>query len=242
LIDLHNHILPEIDDGSKSLAMSLQMAQQALECGVTHIVCTPHIHQGYFDNDQNKIIEATKAFSEHLIAANCQLKLASAAELRICPEIMLWYNNNTLPYIGSWQGNNMILLELPHSHVPAGTDNLVRWLLNHNVQPLIAHPERNRDILADYRKFEMLKRCGCLFQLTAGSIIGRFSAPIQTLALKMLNEKSICVIASDSHNLERRPNDMGRCREFLLEECDNELVTKLVDTNPREITQTLGWM
>ncbi len=58
----------------------------------------------------------------------------------------------------------------------------------------------------------------------------------------MLNEKSICVIASDSHNLERRPNDMGRCREFLLEECDNELVTKLVDTNPREITQTLGWM
>jgi len=217
------------------------MAEQALACGVTHIVCTPHIHQGYFENTQNKIVAATKAFSEYLVAQGCQLKVASAAELRICPEIMSWYSNNTLPYLGTWRSKNVILLELPHSHVPAGTDNLIRWLLNKNVQPLIAHPERNRDILADYRKFEMLKRCGCLFQLTAGSVIGRFSAPIQTLALKLLNEKAICVIASDSHNLDRRPNDMGRCRDFLLEQFDSEYVTTLLETNPTKMTQTLDW-
>ncbi|MDU0356009.1 CpsB/CapC family capsule biosynthesis tyrosine phosphatase [Paraglaciecola aquimarina] len=218
------------------------MAEQAMECGVTHIVCTPHIHQGYFDNTQENIIEVAKTFSQYLTDAGCQLKIASAAELRICPEIMFWYKNNTLPYLGTWQGKNVILLELPHSHVPAGTDNLIRWLLNHNIQPLIAHPERNRDILADYRKFEMLKRCGCLFQLTAGSVIGRFSKPIQTLALKMLEQKAITVIASDSHNLDRRPNDMGRCRAFLQEHCDRDYVTTLVETNPKEITQTLGWL
>jgi protein-tyrosine phosphatase len=242
LIDLHNHILPGIDDGSKSLATSLQMAEQALQCGVTHIVCTPHIHQGYFDNTQDKIVKATQALSQHLAAAGCPLKLACAAELRICSEILSWHNNNTLPYIGMWKDKHVILLELPHSHVPAGTDNLIRWLLNNNVQPLIAHPERNRDILADYRKFEMLKRCGCIFQLTAGSVTGRFSAAIQTLSLKMLSEKSICVIASDSHSLERRPNDMGQCREFLQNEIDNQYVTTLFETNPTEMTQTLSWL
>ncbi|MGO4891726.1 tyrosine-protein phosphatase [Flavobacterium sp. W21_SRS_FM6] len=242
MIDLHNHILPGIDDGSASSETSLRMAEQALECGVTHIVCTPHIHQGYFDNDQTTILQATEAFSQYLVESSCKLKIACAAELRICPEIMAWYSKKILPYLGTWQNKNVILLELPHSHVPAGTDNLIRWLLNNNVQPLIAHPERNRDILADYRKFEMLKRVGCIFQLTAGSVIGRFSAPIQELALKMLHEKSITVIASDSHNLERRPNDMGRCREFMLNEFDGAYVTSLVDSNPRAMTQSLEWM
>lgn len=242
MIDIHNHILPGIDDGSDALATSLQMAEQALECGVTHIVCTPHIHQGYFDNTPDKIIETTQQLAHYLKSAGCSLKLACAAELRICPEIMQWCTDNTLPYIGRWQDKNVILLELPHSHVPAGTDNLIRWLLNKNVQPLIAHPERNRDILADYRKFDMLKRCGCIFQITAGSVIGRFSAPIQVLASKMLSEKSVCVIASDSHNLERRPNDMGLCRDALMQTFDQDYVTALLDTNPREITQSLHWM
>jgi len=241
LIDLHNHILPGIDDGSNSLEMSLCMAEQAIECGVTHIVCTPHIHQGYYDKSLDEIIEATKVFAQHLKKVGCRLKIACAAELRICPEIMSWYSNNTLPYLGTWQNKRVILLELPHSHVPAGTDNLIRWLLKNNIQPLIAHPERNRDILADYRKFEMLKRCGCLFQLTAGSVIGRFSQPIKELAWKMLNEKSINVVASDTHNLERRPNDMGRCRDMMSEQLDSDYVTDLVDRTPRNITQSLIW-
>lgn len=242
MIDIHNHILPGIDDGSASFATSLQMAEQALECGVTHIVCTPHIHQGYFDNTPDIINQTTQQLAQYLRSAGCRLQLACAAELRICPEIMQWCTNKTLPYIGWWQEKKVILLELPHSHVPAGTDNLIRWLLNNNVQPLIAHPERNRDILADYRKFEMLKRVGCIFQLTAGSVIGRFSTPVRDLALKMLDEKAITVVASDSHNIERRPNDMGRCREFMLNHYDNEYVKTIIETNPREITQTLEWI
>lgn len=242
MIDIHNHILPGIDDGASDVEVSLQMAEQAWMCGVTHVVCTPHINQGYFDNTQQSIEQAAITFSEHLVAAGCQLKIAYAAELRICPEIMGWVNNGTLPFIGKWQNKNVMLLELPHSHIPAGTDSLIRWLLKNDVQPLIAHPERNRDILADYRKFEMLKRCGCLFQLTAGSVIGRFSEAIKYCAWKMLEQKSVNLIASDSHNLERRPNDMGRCRDMLSGHFENDYVTNLLENTPREITQSLTWL
>ena len=241
MIDIHNHILPKVDDGSVSLETSLLMAKQAQDCGVTHVVCTPHIHQGYFDNTPNTIISATQELSYYLKESGCDLKIASAAELRICPEIMTWANSNSLPIIGHWQNKQVILLELPHSHVPAGTDNLIKWLLNKNVQPLIAHPERNRDILADYRKFELLKRCGCMFQLTAGSVVGRFSPKINNLAWKMLESKVIDVVASDSHNIERRPNDMGKCRELMSERIDKEYVRSLVDIVPRNITQSLHW-
>ena len=55
MIDIHSHILPGIDDGSRSLSMSLEMAKQAVENGITHMICTPHIHSGYFDNSLKTI-------------------------------------------------------------------------------------------------------------------------------------------------------------------------------------------
>jgi protein-tyrosine phosphatase len=241
LIDLHNHMLPSIDDGAHSVDIALQMALQALDSGVTHVVCTPHIHSGYYDNSLTTIQMATQEFAEYLQLHQCPLKIACAAEVRICPEIMRWQASGDLPYLGQWQGKDLLLLELPHSHIPAGTDKLIKWLMTHNVQPLIAHPERNRDILQDYRKFTQLKNQGCLFQLTAGALLGRFSAAVESLAWRMLDEHSISIIASDSHNLERRPNEMGKCRARLAEYLDPVYVSKLFEQTPMIMTQYLLW-
>jgi len=234
-------MLPGIDDGAHSVDIALQMARQALDNGVTHVVCTPHIHSGYYDNSLTTIQTATNELAEYFQLQQCPLKIACAAEVRICPEIMRWQASGDLPYLGQWQGKDVLLLELPHSHVPAGTDKLIKWLLSNNVQPLIAHPERNRDILQDYRKFTQLKNLGCLFQLTAGALLGRFSAAIEALAWRMLDEHGISIIASDSHNLERRPNEMGKCRARLTEYFDPVYVSNLFEQTPMIITQHLLW-
>jgi protein-tyrosine phosphatase len=242
LIDLHNHLLPGIDDGANSVDVAWQMAQQAVDNGVTHVVCTPHIHTGYYNNSLTTIQLATQELAEYLQLKQCPLKIACAAEVRICPEILHWQASAALPYLGQWQGRNLLLLELPHSHVPAGTDKLIKWLLANNVQPLVAHPERNRDILQDYRKFTQLKNQGCLFQLTAGSLLGRFSAAIESLAWRMLDEHSISIIASDSHNLERRPNEMGKCRTRLADYLDAVYVSNLFEQTPMTMTRHLSWL
>lgn len=241
MIDIHTHILANLDDGATEMNESLKMAKQAQLDGVTRLVCTPHIHQGYFDNSAEAISSAYKLFTQKLAESDCPLSIAYSAEVRICPEIIEWLDNDQLPLIGQWQGKKALLLELPHSHVPPGVENLIKWLTDNNYQPLIAHPERNRDMLSDYSKVKYLEDLGCLFQVTAGSFIGRFSTRIRKLANLMLSNNMITVIASDTHNLTRRPNDMKQCFNELVKKNEEKYIEKLMIENPYKLTQSLNW-
>ncbi|WP_372621267.1 tyrosine-protein phosphatase, partial [Alteromonas stellipolaris] len=178
-------------------------------CGVTHLVCTPHIHPGFFDNTPAIIENAYNELVLELQRQHIPLKLSYAAELRVSEHIPIWIKQNAVPFLGDIDGKKVMLLEMPHSHIPSGLEPLIKWLLKNNVQPLIAHPERNRELLREQHKFDWLRRIGCWFQVTAGAITGRFGEPVQNFALTLLANKSFHVVASDTHDTVRRPNDMG---------------------------------
>lgn len=209
MIDLHSHILPGIDDGARNLDIALGMAHQAVECGITHVVCTPHIHKGYFDNSLSGIRLSFKQFEQEVQEANLPLTLSFAAEVRVSEQIPIWARQGELPFLGTYNNKNVLLLEMPHSHVPQGIEVLVKWLLQQDIIPLVAHPERNRELLSEPHKFAWLKKTGCMFQLTAGALIGRFGDKVENFARFLMEEKAFDVVASDSHDLTRRPNDMG---------------------------------
>lgn len=241
MIDLHSHILPGIDDGAKTLEDAVAMAKHSFEFGVTHMVCTPHIHQGVFDNNLATI---TSAFEQLVLALKEQqvpLKLAFSCEVRVTPDILPWVNAKSLPFIGEWEGKQALLLELPHSHIPPGVENLVRWLFKNNIQTIIPHPERNRDIITDYNKIHMLKRIGCLFQVTAGAFIGRFNEKVQLVAERLLADDLITYVASDMHNLHRRPNDMLACKQAIMQIADSDTANALVYDVPSTISRNLNW-
>jgi protein-tyrosine phosphatase len=235
LIDLHCHLLPGIDDGAADMAASLALAEDAVDKGVTHIVCTPHIHSGYFDNDLNTIAKVHADFSAALIENNIPLKSHYAAECRISPDLLQMFANKALPYIGEWDGKDVVLLELPHSHIPAGTDRLIGWFLRNNVQPMIAHPERNRDIIADYNKALWLKGKGVLFQLTAGVLTGTFSNAAMQKGFKMLEDNLVDIIASDAHSLKRRPVEMDAAYNLVSQNFGKEVSETLFVTTPWRI-------
>lgn len=241
MIDLHSHILAGIDDGAKDLDISLAMAMQAIDAGVTRMVCTPHIHQGYFDNNLTNIQQAFETLTIKLRQAECPLRIAFAAEVRICPEITDWVKKGQIPFIGKWKNRDAMLLELPHSHVPPGSENLIRWLMSNHIQPIIVHPERNRDIIDDYKKISLLRQAGAIFQVTAGSLCGRFSDGASQVAMRMLQEDKIAFIASDTHNTNRRPNDMGACMDVLLPLVGERRTSLLLFDTPNLITQELEW-
>ena len=241
MIDLHSHILPGIDDGAADLAASLAMAEQSVAVGVTHMVCTPHIHQGYFDNDPSTISQAYQSLVSHLAQAQCPLKLSFAAELRITPDIMLWHKTGQIPFLGRWHDKDVMLLELPHSHIPPGTEHLLRWLLKNNIQPVIAHPERNREIIANPERIYMLKRIGCLFQITAGAFIGRFSDAVRETARVFLQKDLITYVASDTHSIHRRPNDMDKAYMEVAALNGKDCAQRLFKTIPWLITQGNQW-
>jgi protein-tyrosine phosphatase len=242
MIDLHCHILPGIDDGAKDINDSLALVRAAISDGITHIVCTPHIQLGRFDNNINTISEAFNELELAVKQHELSVDLAFAAEVRICPEIMLLAKQNKLPFIGQWQENSgqvkdVLLLELPHSHIPPGTEQLIAWLHKNNIIPMIAHPERNRDIIADVTKFNRLSKLNCLFQITAASLCGGFGEISQKISEQLLLEDHVTIIASDAHSIKRRPPMLTQAKLAAAKIIGEEKAQKLVFDTPKAISK-----
>ena len=149
--------------------------------------------------------------------------------------VPVWFREDRLPYLGEYRGKKVLLLEMPHSNMPAGLDQLFRWLLNAGVQPLIPHPERNRDIWKRPEKIQWLRNQGCLLQVTAGAFTGRFGEHVEKIAKDMLRDNQIDLVASDTHDTKRRPNDMGEAFAVVSELASEEVAKTLFKTTPGSI-------
>ena len=204
MIDLHCHLLPGIDDGPRTLDDALALCRIAYQNGIQKAVTTPHILPGTYDNNLDSIKEAWIAFKIALQEAGIALELGYAAEIRIDPIIIEMAEADILPILGEFEGDRLVLLELPHTHIPPGCDELIHWLLAKGIRPLIAHPERNQAVIKKIKRIEPLIKAGCLFQITAGSLAGIFGDEPRDCAIKMLKRGWVTVLASDAHNLTYR--------------------------------------
>lgn len=235
MIDLHCHILPGIDDGASSLEEALSLARIAVADGITHMVFTPHVHPGRYDNNAQTIQPVFEQFQQALVDNDIPLVVMPAGEVRLSVEVLAMFASGQLPFLGEWDEKKVMLLELPHSHVPPGTDNLVKWLLDRGVLPMIAHPERNKGFIADERKLAPFVEMGCLFQLTAMSVTADFGQKAHELALRMLENQWVTVLASDAHNANHRPPILSKALEAAAEVIGVEEARRLVWENPARI-------
>jgi protein-tyrosine phosphatase len=237
--DLHCHIIPGIDDGAKDMDEALALLQIAEREGISHMVITPHINPGHFDNTSSIIQQGLSELKAASKNAGLKIQLAAAAEVRLSAEILAWAERDMLPFIGSYQGFNVLLLEFPHSHIPAGSDKLVKWLLSKNILPMIAHPERNRDVQSDLTKLAPFIRLDCLFQLTASSVLGDMGERSTALAIQLLKQKLFHVMATDSHNLLRRPPKLKQAAQQVSELVNADYAEQLVLHTPKRISEVL---
>ena len=129
MIDIHCHFLPGIDDGAKDMDEALALIKLAVKDGVTRIVLTPHLHLGRFDNTLSVIQPAFSALKTEVNRENIAVELAYAAEVRLDSEILTLLTNKQLPLYGNYSGQQFMLLEFPHSHIPAGSEMLVKFLI-----------------------------------------------------------------------------------------------------------------
>ncbi|GLQ30290.1 tyrosine-protein phosphatase [Litoribrevibacter albus] len=208
MIDLHCHLLPGIDDGPSTLKEALELASQMAKGGVTHAVVTPHIHFGRWNNTPEIIQKALASLQSGIRDQNIPLTLSYSAEVRIDVDILSAISKGNIPFLGEFNGKNVLLLELPHENIPLGTEQIIQWLLKQNIIPMIAHPERNKDVIRRYEKLAPLVELGCLFQVTAGSLVGQFGRAAQEIAERMLLAGLVTILASDAHDTKRRPPNL----------------------------------
>lgn len=235
MIDLHCHLLPGIDDGPETLDQALELARLAVTNGIRRVVVTPHIQPGCWDNDRQGIERVWNTFREALARHGIPLELGMAAEVRVCAEMMGLLAENRIPFLGEYQGKRVLLLEFPHDQIPVGTDKLVRWLLRREILPMIAHPERNKAVIRDFSRIFPYVDMGCLFQVTAGSLVGRFGPFAEERALQFLEEGWITILASDAHNVKYRPPNLLDGRDVVARLVGIEAARRLVEETPATI-------
>jgi len=237
MIDLHCHLLPGIDDGPETLEEALEMARIAVANGIAAAHVTPHLHPGRWENDLPKIAAAVEAYRAALAQAGIPLELGFAAEVRLDYEILPMIEAGRVPFLGTLDGFKVMLLEFPHSHLPVGADKFVAWLLARNIRPLIAHPERNKDLMRDPDKLEPFVREGCLVQVTADAISGNFGELCALRAREFLERGWVSVIASDAHDSVDRPPRIAPGRDAAAQIVGEDEARRLTHGMPLNIVR-----
>ncbi|WP_133470251.1 tyrosine-protein phosphatase [Paraglaciecola marina] len=237
MIDLHSHILPNIDDGARSIEEAILMLELAIEQGVSTQVLTPHIMPGRFDNKLLNIEQAFLRFTAVARVHSLPIKLLYGAEVRIGHHIIEMVESNSLPYLGFYNGKKVFLLEFPRDEVPFGSDNLIVWLLKRDIIPIIAHPERNIVFMEKREMLENFVRMGCLIQITAASITGKFGKKVQAMSEELLTGGMVNAVASDCHNLKGRAPDLGLGFDKLKSILNYETAHDLVFNFPKAIIE-----
>lgn len=200
LVDLHCHILPGIDDGSRDLETSLHLARQAVLDGVTHILATPHHLDNDYVNHAQDVIKLAADFQAQLEKEEINLKIFPGQEVHINGDLLEHYDD----LLGVDMDKHYMLLELPHGDVPRYTKQLIFDLKKKGTTPVIVHPERNKVIQNNTDILYGFIEAGALAQLTANSYLGGFGSHVAEVSKQLVEHNLVQVIASDAHALKGR--------------------------------------
>ncbi|MBS4206716.1 CpsB/CapC family capsule biosynthesis tyrosine phosphatase [Bacillus sp. FJAT-50079] len=213
MIDIHCHILPDVDDGSSSFTESLQMARLAEKEGIRTIIATPHHQNGRYTNKKDVILQKTAELNDFLQSENVQVEILPGQETRIYGEFIEDYEAGEIVTLGNQ--STYIFIELPSNHVPRYTDQLCYDIQVQGLTPVIVHPERNAELIEQPHKLYKLVKNGVATQITAASFTGYFGKKIQKFAFDLIEANLTHFMASDAHNTTKRSFKMEEAFDLL---------------------------
>lgn len=232
MIDLHCHILPGVDDGAATLEDSLAMAEKAISQGITHILCTPHHDNGAYENPKAKVIEQVATLQAEFDKRKLALTLLEGQEVRISGRLLAEIKNDQILFTDL--ADTYVLIEFPTMDVPAYSEELFFELRAIGKIPVIVHPERNAIFRKEPNRLLTYLDMGCLAQLTAPSIVGKFGKSIQQTALLMVEHNMVQTVASDAHGITKRNFYLKEAYEFIEKEFGKEKIV-LMDQVARDL-------
>jgi protein-tyrosine phosphatase len=232
MIDLHCHILPGIDDGAPDLATAINMARAFAADGVSIVACTPHILPGLYHNSGPQIRQATALLQRSILERGIPLHLVTGADNHIVPGFLAELRSGKLLSLAD---TRYVLVEPPHHVAPPRLEELFFSLIAAHYVPILTHPERLTWISSNYSAITRLNTAGTWFQITAGSLAGDFGRNARYWAERLLDEGRVHLLATDAHDLEKRPPNLGRGRELAAKRVGDVDAQNLVDTRPRGV-------
>ena len=196
-VDFHSHLLPGIDDGSKSDANTLELVSALKDLRFDQLITTPHVMKNVWDNTFETITE--KYEQTHLLLQNNQLPIpfSAAAEYLLDGSFIDLIQAEGLLTIK----DNYVLVEMSYINPPIQLYDILFDLQVAGYKPVLAHPERYMALHHDLEHYKKLKHAGCALQLNLLSTVGYYGEAVAETAKKLLKKGMIDYVSSDVHHM-----------------------------------------
>ncbi len=230
--DIHIHILPGVDDGSKNIDMSMEMLRHAYAEGIRRIIATPHnkpMHRNVGRKKMQELLDLLRMKMEQ-----------EDIEIELYPGNELYYREGSVECLERGEAATLadsryVLLEF----VPTDSWEYIRdgvnTMLMAGYRPILAHIERYQEVCRDMERAIRLRRMGCYIQINAASVTGRYGMGIKHTVKKMLRQEIVDFIATDAHNAADRAPDLAKCREYIGRKYGDEYLRRLLIENPSKV-------
>ncbi|NBB88988.1 MAG: hypothetical protein GVX96_04315 [Bacteroidetes bacterium] len=194
--DMHDHVLPGVDDGAVDMEESIKMLRLYSKMGWKKIVLTPHVNEDYYPNRPEALKQVFEKLKKQKDRQNIPLDIELAAEYKTDALFKAHFRENKLL---SFE-NNRVLIELPFFQAPLDWEQYFFDLQMKGFRPILAHAERYLYWKLDLEKFDILHNRGVELQLNLSSIIGKYGPDVQSLAEQLIRRQAYSWIATDAHS------------------------------------------
>lgn len=196
--DLHSHLIPSIDDGSKSMTQSIEMITSLKNMGFKKLIITPHTMSHRFPNSKSDILKGFDELQEEVIKQNIDIHLEVASEYYYDEHFFELIKNKELLTFG----DNYILFELSYTTPVFGIEQTIYELLKAGYKPILAHPERYTYFSQSLEKYHQIKEAGLYFQINVNSTNDFYGKRAKKAVDYLINNGLVDFVGSDTH----RPN------------------------------------
>ncbi|WP_254904817.1 tyrosine-protein phosphatase [Clostridium tyrobutyricum] len=229
---MHVHLLPGIDDGSKSMDETGQMLRMIEQDGIHNVIATPHFYRGHYENYREDVEKLVHSVNEFADESGINVKLFSGQEVFLDEHTVDEYECG---HIAPMDKTNYMLVELPMIKMPENAMDIVYELKIRGIKPIMAHPERYKYIIENPEKINLFVDEGCLLQLNAGSICGKFGSDVKKTAHTLVKNGMCNFIGSDAHSSTRRRPGLSEAFE-IIKNIDEEMA-EILEQNSEKLLE-----
>ncbi len=230
MIDFHTHILPNIDDGARSVEETIHLIQEAKQAGFEAIIATSHYMEGYYETDVSGREIWINAIYQKLQEENFAIKLYLGSEIYLSDNIISLLEEGKASTIND---TSYTLFEMPLNIEPLNLYHVVYEMMQAKLVPILAHPERYTFVQQDPELIYDLIEKGVLMQANYASILGYYGPKAQVIVKKFLENNMVHFLGSDVHRANTIYPKIPQILEKLTQIVGKEKLEKLTTTNPK---------
>lgn len=232
MIDIHCHILPEVDDGSRSLNESIEMALIAREQGIKKIVNTSHYHPDFRYKKGEELLKELEDFNNVLKENMIDIEVLIGNEIYYTKDLIKEIDDLDFYTLNN---SRYILIELPPTNFPTDLCNIVYELKEKNYIPVFAHVERYREVQENPELIYDIINAGAIIQINSHSILGKSGKELQRTCDTLISRNMVHVVGTDAHRSKRRTPIFLDAYQYVFEKYSKEVADNLFIKNNNAI-------